>query len=138
MKIQITGICTTKLQLVKWVKDVTGLGLKESKELCEPFVDNHSITSLIIEISTSYVEAEKLFFSANLNNTVTLKKYRVEIIENFLRKNDPDWNNKSDKDYDKYFELFEYLFKNDKESLKKALNDSVDNLKNKLNDFKIQ
>jgi len=58
IKARISGKCDTKLQVVKYVKEFSGLGLKEAKALCNYAWD--TATPMVIEIDknlkkTTYV-----------------------------------------------------------------------------------
>ena len=48
IRIQLIGICPNKLQFVKLIKDCTGLGLKDSKHICDRL---HDIPNIIEEIT---------------------------------------------------------------------------------------
>lgn len=131
MKIQVTGTTQNKLEFVKWVKNITGYGLLESKELVESMLDTKKPLILNIE---SYRDAMDSYNQKLSNSGLTVKKHRVEIInkllkeENFLQE---------DVEYEDFLELFNYLYKKDKETLRILMNNGVDDLKEKLNDLKL-
>jgi len=135
MKIQIIGQdCTYKLAFVKWVMHITGLGLKESKDLV--FMMLETKKPLLLDVS-DYANAKKTFDEQLHGTGLILKHYRREIISKLLRENDHEHDIENDVDYDKYLHLFDLLYKHDKIKLKELLNNSVDYLKNKLDDIKI-
>lgn len=122
------------LTLVKFVKDVTGLGLKESKELCDSTIKlNKQMVLDVIDYNTTI----ELFNKNLLGHGLTIRKYRKDIIQKFLRENDENYDIKSDDEYLIYLELFDFLFKNDKESLRNSMNEAVDKCKKKLDEWKI-
>lgn len=127
MKIIITGNTEKKLQTVIFIKHITGFGLKDSKDLLDNLINNQK--PIILDI-IDYDKVKNLFIENELDkNGLNLKKFRKEFIEDLLRKSDPEYNIKLDPDYNKYLELFEYLFRNDKTLLKRKLNENVDELK---------
>lgn len=134
MKIQVIGRTENRLQFVKWVKDVTGYGLKESKELVDLMFETKKPLTLNV---VNYNEAFNSFNQCLSGSGLTIKKDRVEIINKLLREGSLHEEVKSDFEYENFLELFDYLYKTDKENLRDLMNKGVDNLKEKLNDFKL-
>ena len=133
MKVIIIGKTTRKLAYVKFVKEVTGLGLKESKEL----VDNSEFAEKLT-LDVDYEKTLQLFKESDLENSgLILKKHRKEIINKFLMENDPDFDISSDPEYNKCLDTFNFLFRTNKENLKESLNETIENLKNIIDALKV-
>lgn len=135
MKIEVVGKTEAKLAFVKWIKEVTGFGLKDSKDLADKMFETKK--PLVLEVS-NYNHALETFTASCASPTFKLRKFRVDFIQNFLRENDPELDVHSDVDYEEYLRLFDLLFKNNKSNLRTMLNTGVDDLKEHLNQLKIQ
>lgn len=75
IKIKLRSNCTSKLAFVKLIKDTTGLGLKESKDIVDHACDNY-----LNQYSTTEIE----FPSAE-----SLQKFRSEISNVGFAQEDP-------------------------------------------------
>ena len=95
MKICISGKTTRILYLVKFIKEITNSGLKESKELVDTLLNGKSI---ILEVQ-DYNKVKKKFDECGFESDLTLKKHRKEEIIKFLIENDTDFDNTKDLEY---------------------------------------
>jgi len=113
-KVVITGKTSSILFLVKWVKQTSKLGLKEAKLLVD---ESLSIGKpLILEVDN----CKKVIDSFNYECQsigLTIKKHRSDVIRDFLKKNDESYDFTKEKDYQKILNIFNDLYKNDKEHL---------------------
>ena len=87
MKIIISGKTDKKLLLVKFVKEITGLGLLESKHILGDMFNNFK-DSVVLDIKDiNYDDALNMFNEFGLSESgLTIHKHRKEIIEDLLNK----------------------------------------------------
>jgi len=87
MKIIIRGKTDKKLLLVKFVKEITGLGLLESKHILGDMFNNFK-DSVVLDIKDiNYDDALNMFNEFGLSESgLTIHKHRKEIIEDLLNK----------------------------------------------------
>lgn len=85
-KLTATGKIESKLQFVKNLKDITGLGLKESKDIADKLMDNFSLLNTtkpvetFIESSYSTEEINRLFETYSMPIKVSSRLEKLAII----------------------------------------------------------
>jgi hypothetical protein len=136
MKIIIRGKTDKKILLVKFVKEITGLGLHESKNILDDIFNNIK-DSVVLDIKdNNYDDALKMFNEFGLTECgLTIHKHRKEIIEDLLKLCDSDTENTDE--YQKMLDTFNLIYKINKNVLKVVLNDGLEIIKTNIENHKL-